>query len=120
MGGAAIVAATTGAHEVGGGVDGVMTDTTTRSFSIVGGDGFFDCFIPIRIVSHERSGGGFYLLERFVELRREPTGWTVEAAEDFVVVTGGEVKIAVDVVSGSCIDVAVVHTEMRVRVGEQE
>ena len=33
--------------------------------------------------------------------------------EDFVVVTGGEVKIAFDMMSGGCVDISVVHTETR-------
>ena len=91
----------------------------TRSLGIVRGDGFFDCFIPIRVVPHKRSGGCFYLLERLVELRREPTGWTVEAMKDFIVVAGGEGKITVDVVGGSCVDVTVVHTGTRMKRGGQ-
>ena len=46
-------------------------------------------------------------------------GGTVNAAEDFVVVVRGEVKIAVDMMSGSCVDVTVVHTETRMIEGEQ-
>ena len=46
-------------------------------------------------------------------------GWTVKTTKDFVVVTRGEVKIAVDVVSGGCINVTVVHTGTRVKVGGQ-
>ena len=39
--------------------------------------------------------------------------------KDFVVVTRGEFKIAVDVMGSGCGNVAVVHTEMRVGAGEQ-
>ena len=39
--------------------------------------------------------------------------------EDFVVIMRGEGKIAIDVMSCGCVDVAVVHTETRMRVGEQ-
>ena len=62
---------------------------------------------------------GFYLFECFVESCREPTRGTAESTKDFIVVAGGEVKIAVDVMSSSCVDVAVVHTETRMKVGEQ-
>ena len=46
-------------------------------------------------------------------------GWTIEVTKDFVVVTGGEGKIAVDVMGGSCVDVTVVHTGTRAREGGQ-
>ncbi len=71
------------------------------------------------VVTEERSLWCFYLFECFVELCREPTGWTIKTTKDFVVVAGGEVKITVDVMSSSCVDVAVVHTGMRVREGGQ-
>ena len=115
MSGATIVAATTGAHLVSRGVNGVVADTTRGSFDIIGCDGFFDCLVPIGIVSHKRSSGGFYLFECFVELCRKPTGWTVKVTKDFVVVTGGKFEIAVDMMSGSGGDVTVVHTETRVK-----
>ena len=84
------MATATGTHKVGGGVDGVMTSMTTGSFSAIGGDGFFDCFIPIGVVSHERSVGSFHFSKRLVELCVQPTRWSVEAMKDFVVVARGE------------------------------
>ena len=83
------------------------------------GDDLFGGIVPTWVVMKERSCWGFYLFERFVELCREPTRWTVEMAKDFVVVMGGEFKIVFDMMSGGCVDVTVVHTEMRMRVGEQ-
>ena len=67
-----------------------MADTTTRSFDIVRGNGFFDCLIPIGVVSYERSVSGFYFSKRLVELCIEPTRWSVNATEDFVVIARGE------------------------------
>ena len=95
----------------------MVTDTTTGLFDIVRRDSFFNCFIPIGVVSHERSGGCFYLFKCFVELCRKPTGWTVKATKDFVVVVRGDVEIAVDVMGGGCVDVTVVHTGTRMREG---
>ena len=40
-------------------------------------------------------------------------------SEDFVVIAGGKGQIAVNVVSGSCVDVTVVHTGTRVKMGGQ-
>ena len=68
----------------------MVTDTTTRSFDIVRRDGFFDCGIPIGIVSHERSVGSFHFSKRLVELCVQPTRWSVKATKDFVVVARGE------------------------------
>ena len=69
MGRATVVAATTGAHEVGTGVGGVITTAwAVARTMVVGRDDFFDGLVPTRVVTKERSSWGFYLFERFVEL----------------------------------------------------
>ena len=68
MGRTTIVAAATGAHEVGTGVDGVITTAGAVARSIVvGGDDFFDGLVPTWVVMKEGSSWGFYLFEHFVE-----------------------------------------------------
>ena len=108
------------AHEVRAGVDRVITTAWAVAGSVVViGDDVFRGVVPPWVVTEERSLWCLYLFEHFVELCREPTGWTIKTTEDFVVVAGGKFKIAMDVMSGSCVDVAVVHTVTRVIEGGQ-
>jgi len=56
---------------------------------------------------------GFLLAQILYASDLEASEGDRDSGEDFIVVAGGEVKISFDIMSGSCVDVTVVHTEMR-------